>query len=259
MLCGHAGAVTSVRSEGRIVVSGSLANAFARQHELRDVSWLASWDVSGVTDMAYCFFECTHLRDLSPLAGCDVSHVRDIGHCFENNACLLDADLAGWRLSSCEHPAALFRRCPCRTVRLSGDIPFKAFLMTEKTTRGIVRSMGSPIVEWQGGWGRHLVPLYQDYMQGELIPVHDVASGEWVAAPLPAGVISRAPGTWGIGTTALERLDHGRTWHVGSVRPLGPMPDPGLRLPDPAVVRLDEPPRGWSDDELRQDMGIQPA
>lgn len=250
----------SVRSEGTIVVSGSLHGAFDNQAWLQDVSGLASWDVSGVTDMAYCFHACARLSDLSPVASWDVSGVEDMGHCLEDAMGSPMLDLTGWRLASCERTAALFRHMgDCDRVRLSGDVPFAVFQKVDKSTRGNHRYMGSPLVDWQGGWEGHIVPFWDTYDKGGPIPVHDIETGEWLIGPLPQGVLASTGRSWNIGTTALDRLDHGRTWRVGTMDPLGPVPHPDLFVPGMAEVTLEDPPKYWSDDELSRQLDGWPA
>ena len=78
-----------------------MGSMFAYEKSLNDISALADWDISGVTNMEGLFRESGSLSDISPLIGWDTSNVTDMGGVFRNVTALSDiSPLAGWNISN---------------------------------------------------------------------------------------------------------------------------------------------------------------
>lgn len=108
----HRAYVTSVTSEGTIRGSQSMSGMFRDCPCLTDVSGLASWDVSHVTEMTGLFCRCTSLTDLSGLAGWDTSRVRRMSLMFCGCWSLEDlSPLADWDVSRVRNMRDMFYGC----------------------------------------------------------------------------------------------------------------------------------------------------
>lgn len=103
---------TKLTSTCDIYVNASTLSSFAGWQRLSDVSGLARWDVSNVTNLSDLFSGCTSLEDLSPLAGWDVSGVTRMGGTFRDCTALTTLEpLSGWDVSSVLDMGGLFRGC----------------------------------------------------------------------------------------------------------------------------------------------------
>ena len=90
----------------------SMEYMFNKCYDLKDISSLKDWDVSGVTDMGHMFFRCSGLSDLSALAGWDVSGVTNMGEMFSKCLGLSDLSaLAGWDVSGVTDMHHMFLGC----------------------------------------------------------------------------------------------------------------------------------------------------
>lgn len=79
---------------------------------LISVSDLAGWDTSGVTDMSGLFCGCSSLTDVSGLADWDTSKVTDMGFLFNGCSSLADiSGLANWSTSIVANMSSLFWKC----------------------------------------------------------------------------------------------------------------------------------------------------
>ena len=77
---------------------------------LTDLSALASWDTSSVTNMAAMFWHATSLTDLSPLASWDTGSVTNMGSMFNGAASLTDlSPLASWDNGSVTDMSFMFQ------------------------------------------------------------------------------------------------------------------------------------------------------
>ncbi|RYQ25773.1 peptidase, partial [Bifidobacterium pseudolongum subsp. globosum] len=89
-----------------------MGSLFSSCTSLSDLSGLADWDVSQVTRMDYLFSNCTSLSDLSGLADWDVSRVTRMGSLFSNCTSLSDlSGLADWDVSQVTDMGSLFYSC----------------------------------------------------------------------------------------------------------------------------------------------------
>ena len=89
----------------------SMEYMFNKCYDLKDISSLKDWDVSGVTDMGHMFFRCSGLSDLSALAGWDVSGVTDMHHMFLGCSVVDLSALAGWDVSGVSNMEYMFNFC----------------------------------------------------------------------------------------------------------------------------------------------------
>lgn len=97
----------------KIQYMGSL---FCGCYQLSDISSLASWDVSNVTDFSGMFQDCYCLKDVSALSGWSLnSNVKTISHMFDNCKQLATEQFAAltnfWALKNLEDVSYLFRYC----------------------------------------------------------------------------------------------------------------------------------------------------
>lgn len=70
----------------RISFNGDISKLFARMMNLTDISGLAYFDTSNVTNMNRMFQDCVSLSDLSPIADWDTSNVTDMTFMFGANS-----------------------------------------------------------------------------------------------------------------------------------------------------------------------------
>lgn len=66
----------------KVEFTGTMGRLFAKYTALTDISGLADWDVSGVTDMNRLIQNCNSLSDISPLENWDVSNVTSFQFAF---------------------------------------------------------------------------------------------------------------------------------------------------------------------------------
>lgn len=103
---------TKLTSTCDIYVNASTLSSFAGWQRLSDISGLARWDVSNVTNLSNLFSGCASLEDLSPIAGWDVSNVTRMGGTFRDCTALTTLEpLAGWDVSSALDMGGIFRGC----------------------------------------------------------------------------------------------------------------------------------------------------
>lgn len=97
---GQRSKIKKVESIGDIVLNKSSAYLFYYCSSLTNLTALANWDVSKVTDMSCMFYGCSNLYDLTALKDWGVSNVTNMSGMF--NACSNLTDLtplAGWNVS----------------------------------------------------------------------------------------------------------------------------------------------------------------
>ena len=93
-----------------------MSEMFSGCNSLADLTSLAGWDVSRVTDMAG-MFSCSYdfpsvLADLTPLANWDVSHVTDMREMFAWCTSLTNlAGLTDWNIASAANMSGMFQNC----------------------------------------------------------------------------------------------------------------------------------------------------
>ncbi len=136
--------VTRIESDPGLDTSGltSLYDLFGSYEKLEDISGLASWDVSNVTNMCSLFYKtkikntdalknwnvskntslnstfqsCPELSDLSGLADWDVSSVKDMNGAFENCPKLTNLHgLENWKTTSLDSMSGTFEENPALT------------------------------------------------------------------------------------------------------------------------------------------------
>lgn len=90
----------------------NLASAFSTLRSLADFSPISGWDVSNVTDLSYAFEGCLAMTNLSALSGWDTGNVTDISYAFAYNTGLTSVDgIADWNTSSVTAFDNLFSGC----------------------------------------------------------------------------------------------------------------------------------------------------
>lgn len=100
---------TKITSDCDIYVNGTTLSAFSGWRRLRDISGLARWNVSNVTNMSDLFSGCSALSDLSPIKGWDVSGVTRMSGTFRGCTSLADlSPLSGWDVSKVFSMSELF-------------------------------------------------------------------------------------------------------------------------------------------------------
>ena len=108
----HRYEVRRVSSRGRVRADEGLEGYFSGCENLTDISGLADWDVSGVTDMSSTFQGCSSLADLSPLSAWDVSGVTDMEGVFSYCYYLKDlSPLSAWDVSGVTNLSSAFYCC----------------------------------------------------------------------------------------------------------------------------------------------------
>ena len=105
----------------RIILSGDVSKLFARMMNLTDISGLAYFDTSNVTDMNRMFQDCISLSDLSPIADWDTSNVTDMTFMFgantPNNMSISDlSPLENWDVSKVTSFNQTFKYCTSLTL-----------------------------------------------------------------------------------------------------------------------------------------------
>ena len=87
----------------------SMTQMFDQMLSLTDISALADWDVSNVTDMSFLFYSNSSLSDISALADWDVSNVTDMFSTFRDMESLSDISiLANWSVSNVTDMGIMF-------------------------------------------------------------------------------------------------------------------------------------------------------
>ena len=116
--------ITTIKTEGTIYLEGDASYFFAQCGHLTDISSLANWDVSGVTNFSNFFSGANYRGDrdggqtsgraellsLEPLKDWDVSGAEDLSNMFYNCRKITDlTPLAGWDVSNATNLSGLFR------------------------------------------------------------------------------------------------------------------------------------------------------
>lgn len=100
----------------KVAVNGSAAKMFARMESLSDISGLADFDASYMTDTNRMFQDDINIVDLSPLANWDTSNVTDMTFMFGANAPYIMkindlSPLANWDVSKVTSFYQTFKLC----------------------------------------------------------------------------------------------------------------------------------------------------
>lgn len=114
---GYITKVTKIVTEGKISCYGDLSVAwssglFTGFTSLNDISGLAKWDVSEVTDFSFMFSNCKNLSNLTPLKSWNVKNATDFGWMFDDCQSLTDlSPLSKWNTSNVTVMKAMFAGC----------------------------------------------------------------------------------------------------------------------------------------------------
>lgn len=105
--------IKKVESIGTIVLNANSGGMFYGCSKLTDLTGLAGWDVSNVTNMRTMFTDCSSLTDLSPLAKWNVSNVTNMSYMFMN--CPDLTAIKVWNVSNVTDITAMFYNCSSLT------------------------------------------------------------------------------------------------------------------------------------------------
>ena len=109
--------IKKVESTGTIVLNANSAWLFYDCSNLTDISALADWNVSNVTNMSSMFYRCSKLTNLTPLEHWNVSNVTNMGSMFNGCSNLIDiSPLADWTVSNVTDMASMFFGCSSLTA-----------------------------------------------------------------------------------------------------------------------------------------------
>lgn len=86
----------------------NMQGLFQSCDELKDISPLKNWDTSSVTNMKETFGWCNELTDLSPLAGWNTSNVTDMKRMFYGDGLVNGSALDGWDVSKVQNMQEMF-------------------------------------------------------------------------------------------------------------------------------------------------------
>ena len=85
---------------------------FSGCSKLTDLTPLAGWNVSEVTNISGMFSGCSKLTDLTPLAGWNVSKVTNMSYMFQSCSRLTDLTaLKNWKVSKVTNMGGMFSGC----------------------------------------------------------------------------------------------------------------------------------------------------
>lgn len=94
----------------------NLSNAFSTLRSLTDFSPISGWDVSNVTDLSYAFEGCTSMADLSALSSWDISQAADLSYAFAYNTALTSVSgIKDWNTASVSALDNIFSGCTALT------------------------------------------------------------------------------------------------------------------------------------------------
>ena len=112
----QASKIKKVESTGTIVLNANSVGLFFGCSSLTDLTALASWNVSNVTNMGNMFYGCSSLTDLTALASWNVSNVTDMRSMFDNCSSLTDLTaLKDWNVSNVTSMGNMFYGCSSLT------------------------------------------------------------------------------------------------------------------------------------------------
>lgn len=86
----------------KINMTGNMEKAFSKMSQLSDISALAYFDTSNVTNINRMFQDSTNITDLSPIANWDVSNVTDMSFMFGANVGQTSPESAFMKIASLE-------------------------------------------------------------------------------------------------------------------------------------------------------------
>ena len=108
--------IKKVESTGTIVLNANSVGLFNECPNLTDITSIASWDVSNVTNMSYMFYGCSNLTDLTPIASWNVSNVTNMSYMFYGCRKLTDlTPIALWNISNVTSMGGIFSNCSSLT------------------------------------------------------------------------------------------------------------------------------------------------
>lgn len=108
--------IKKVESTGTIVLNEDSQNLFYDCSDLTDLTGIAGWDVSNVTDMSYMFSRCSSLTDLTAIANWNVSHVTNMFSMFGDCSDITDLSaLKNWDVSHFLRMSDMFSNCSSLT------------------------------------------------------------------------------------------------------------------------------------------------
>ena len=89
--------IKTIKSSGTIIMNADSSYLFHGLKDLEDISAVADWDASKITNLQETFSYCEKLADLKPISKWDVSKVTNLQGLFYQDAALKDATpVAKW-------------------------------------------------------------------------------------------------------------------------------------------------------------------
>lgn len=122
--------IKKVESIGSIVLNANSTRLFSGCSKLTDLTGLADWNTSNVTNMNQMFYGCSSLTDLSPLAKWNVSNVTNMSYMFMKCPIADITSIKGWNVSNVTDISAMFYDCPSLT-----DLTGLAYWNVSKVTK----------------------------------------------------------------------------------------------------------------------------
>lgn len=104
--------VTKIETKGHITLKGAPSYIFSSFEMLNDISDLANWSTTGITDLRYSFQQCKSLKSLHGLENWNVSSVKTMTYVFQNCESLEDISaLKNWNPTSLTTMQYMFSYC----------------------------------------------------------------------------------------------------------------------------------------------------
>ena len=89
-------------------VDTSLNGLFYYANNLTDISGLADWNISNVTNISYMFYQASKLSDISPIASWNTGNVDNMSFLFANTAITNVNSVSGWDTDSLTNMSHMF-------------------------------------------------------------------------------------------------------------------------------------------------------
>lgn len=87
------------------------AGAVGIEMSLSDITPLANWNITSVTDISYIFYRCTSLADITPLANWNTESAKTMEHAFGETAITDLVPLANWNVKNVTNMLEMFLDC----------------------------------------------------------------------------------------------------------------------------------------------------
>ena len=105
----EAGIIYFYTENGTIAMNPNSSYMFADHLSLTDISGIANWDTSNVTDMRGLFSGASSLTDALALRNWDTSNVTNMDYMFSNATSLMFIDVTNWNTSKVTSMVSMFQ------------------------------------------------------------------------------------------------------------------------------------------------------